>query len=75
VAKSIPQYVKEAIKKLKELIIVKAARSPNWDLSTNVQRAILTGHPDAKWLEKLADVINGKAEPTILTDWPAWQIN
>jgi tetratricopeptide (TPR) repeat protein len=63
----------EALANLKKLIIEKGSRSPDWDLSQNVQRAVQTGHPDAVWLPKLAEVINGKAEPSILADWPAWR--
>jgi Tfp pilus assembly protein PilF len=62
-----------ALKKLRELILTKVARSPDSDFSVNVERAIQAGHPDAEWLPKLAEVINAKAEPIILADWPAWQ--
>lgn len=62
----------ESLSKLKELILAKNARSPNWDFSENIQRAVQAGHPDVEWLPKLADVINEKAEPTILADWPSW---
>lgn len=62
-----------ALIKLRELILKKTARSPYWDFSKNIKQAIKAGHPDAKWLPKLADVINGKAEPAILQDWPAWR--
>jgi len=55
------------------LILTKNARSPNWDFSENIQRAIQAGHPDAEWLSKLAAVINNKADPNTLNDWPAWR--
>jgi hypothetical protein len=58
---------------LRELLLAKIARSPDWDFSENIQRAVQAGHPDAEWLPKLAAVINGKSEPSILTDWPAWR--
>lgn len=31
------------------------------------------GHPDAERLEKLADVINEKADISVLDDWEEWQ--
>ena len=59
--------------KLKRLLVKRGARSPDWDLSKNVERATKDRHPDSKWLGKLADVINGKADPSVLDDWPAWK--
>ena len=63
----------EALATLKKLLMEKGSRSPGWELSLNIERAIQNGHPDAAWLPKLADVINGKSEPSVLADWPAWQ--
>jgi Tfp pilus assembly protein PilF len=63
----------EALTNLRQLILGKIARSPEWDFSLNIQRAIRDKHPDATWLPMLANVINGKAEATILADWPAWR--
>jgi hypothetical protein len=63
----------EALTQLRKLILEKVFRSPNWDFSKNIERATQDGHPEAAWLPKLAAVINGKAEPTILADWPAWR--
>ena len=48
-------------------------RSPNWDLSRNIERARLDGHPDAEWLGKLASVINDEAKAEVLNGWPAWE--
>ena len=48
-------------------------RSPKWDLSRNTDRALLDGHPAGPWLPKLAAVINGDAESSLLSEWPAWQ--
>ncbi len=62
----------EALAWLKELIVKRGIRSPGWDLSANVQRAVETGHPDANWLPKLAEVVNGDADPSALDGWPAW---
>ncbi|MBI5646918.1 MAG: tetratricopeptide repeat protein [Ignavibacteriae bacterium] len=53
-------------------LIDKGVRSPGWDLSRNVERAIQDGHTEAPWLGKLAAVINGDAAEDVLADWPAW---
>jgi tetratricopeptide (TPR) repeat protein len=50
------QADKEIIKLLK-----KGVRSPGWDLSPNIERAKLDGHPAADRLEKLAKIITGDA--------------
>jgi len=44
-----------------------------WDASQNVERARQDGHPDADWLETLAQVINGKADISILDGWDRWR--
>lgn len=48
-------------------------RSPNWDFSRNIERARLNGHPEVKWLGKLASVINDEAKPEVLNGWSAWE--
>jgi tetratricopeptide (TPR) repeat protein len=48
-------------------------RSPNWNFSRNIERALLNGHPDVDWLGKLASVINDEAKPEMLKGWPAWE--
>jgi hypothetical protein len=50
------QADKEIIKLLK-----KGVRSPGWDLSPNIERAKLDGHPAPDRLEKLAKIITGDA--------------
>ena len=67
-----PEQRGEALAQLKRLLINEGARSPGWDLSGNVERALSDGHPDAAWLALLADVIGEKAEPAVLEAWPAW---
>lgn len=63
---------REALRHLRKLIEV-GARSQGWDLSGNMARAQADGHPEAKWLERMAAVISGGAEAAVLTDRPAWQ--
>ena len=48
-------------------------RSLNWDLSLNIQHALQERHPEGTWLTKLAAVVNDKAQPDVLSDWPTWQ--
>ncbi len=50
------QADEEIIKLLK-----KGVRSPGWDLSPNIERAKLDGHPAIDRLEKLAKIITGDA--------------
>ncbi|MFM8727546.1 MAG: hypothetical protein ACKON9_20735, partial [Planctomycetaceae bacterium] len=61
-----------ALRNLRALI-EQDARSPGWDLSSNIQRALQDGHPEGPWLSKLAAVVKGDAQPGVLHDWPAWQ--
>ena len=53
-------------------LLESGVRSPFWDLSRNVERARLDGHPEAPWLAKLAAVINDDAQPEVLNNWSAW---
>ncbi|HUU83118.1 MAG TPA: tetratricopeptide repeat protein, partial [Phycisphaerae bacterium] len=62
----------EALVQLKRLILQGQARSPYWDFTPNIERAVADGHPDAEWLPKLAAVINEKADPKTLDAWAAW---
>ena len=61
-----------ALRSLKELLI-NGARSEEWDFSPNIRRARDEGHPEADWLERLAAVINGEVDLSILDDWPTWR--
>ncbi len=63
---------KDALSRLKHLL-ANGERSPGWDLTRNVERARLDGHPDAVWLEKLAAVISDSATIDTLDQWPAWR--
>jgi Tfp pilus assembly protein PilF len=54
-------------------VLIDGARSPGWDLSQNIERARQDGHPDVEWLEKLAQVINGKADISELDGWDKWR--
>jgi hypothetical protein len=61
-----------ALRNVKAYVSV-GARSPDWDLTANIERAEKDGHPETKWLPKLAAVINEKEPLSVLDDWPAWR--
>jgi Tfp pilus assembly protein PilF len=61
-----------ALRTLKRLLIEEGSRSPGWDLSANVARAVQDGHPESQWLAKLAAVVGVEADPSVLKAWPAW---
>ena len=68
-----PAYQRlEALRILKR-VLVAGDRSPWWDFSQNIERARQEGHPDVEWLEKLAAVINGEADISILDGWEKWR--
>jgi tetratricopeptide (TPR) repeat protein len=54
-------------------ILEQGNRSMGWDLSRNVERACMEGHPECAWLEQLAKVITGNVDISVLATWPAWQ--
>ena len=47
--------------------------SQGWDFGINIAQAKKQGHPEAAWLEKLAEVASGVAGIEALSDWPLWQ--
>ena len=38
-----------------------------------IARAMREGHPHARWLAPMIEVLKGKAEESSLADWPEWQ--
>ncbi|HUU45906.1 MAG TPA: tetratricopeptide repeat protein [Acidobacteriota bacterium] len=61
-----------ALSELKK-VLSGGARSLDWDFAPNIDRARQDGHPDIEWLEKLADVINEKADISVLDEWDKWK--
>ncbi len=57
---------------LKELLAA-GARSPGWNLSSNINVASKAGHPNVPLLEALAAVIAEGADPATLEAFPEWQ--
>ena len=64
--------INESLLEIKELI-KKEVRSPGWDFSMNIKKAIEQNHPDNAWLQKLSDVINDITDRTILNSWEKWK--
>lgn len=62
----------ECLKKIK-LLIEEGKRSPAWDLSNNVERAIADGHPAPELLAKLAKVIANEADVKELDRFEEWK--
>jgi Tfp pilus assembly protein PilF len=67
-----PEQRGEALKNLKR-VILSGGRSPDWDLTPNIIQAGKDGHPNVKWLEKLAAVISNGADIKTLDDWAEWK--
>ena len=61
-----------ALRELKRLLML-GARSPGWELSVHVERAVGTGHPAPELLQALATVIADNAPVDILELFAAWQ--
>jgi len=62
----------EALKEVKELI-ASGVRSPKFDLSQNVTRAIEDGHPEPEFLALLAKVIADEADASELDKFEVWK--
>lgn len=54
-------------------LLTKDARSPGWDLSQNVEKAIADDHPEPELLQQLAKVIADEADISTLDAFPTWQ--
>jgi protein O-mannosyl-transferase len=54
-------------------LIGEGARSPGWNFDGILSRARREHRPEIEWLEKLADVISGDADPRQLDAWPRWR--
>ncbi|MAG93400.1 MAG: hypothetical protein CMJ48_06590 [Planctomycetaceae bacterium] len=67
-AKGRTQWLGRLKKMLKE-----GVRSPGWDLTRNVKRAVADRHPAKSWLGKLAAVIADDAKIGSLSRWKAWK--
>ncbi|WP_297575720.1 hypothetical protein [uncultured Deefgea sp.] len=67
----LPEERDIALTKLKA-ILNSDARSQGWDFSKNIIRAEQDAHPELKFMERLADVINGKESIEILNQFMPW---
>ena len=61
-----------SFKQIKELI-TSGVRSPHFDLSQNVARAVEDGHPEAEFLALLAKVIAKEADASELDRFEVWK--
>jgi len=61
-----------ALADLKKILTNPQARIPDWSFETPLIALRHDQHPDTAWLEKLVDVICGKAELATLSGWPRW---
>ena len=48
-------------------------RTGDWDFKSSIARAALDGTADTGFLDDLAGVLGGKAEPEILDVYPVWR--
>lgn len=60
-----------ALKELSRLLLA-GVRSPRWDFSRIVARAIAQRHPEADHLPTLADVVSDRLRVSALAGWTAW---
>jgi len=62
----------ESLAKIKELIET-GVRSPGWDLTDNVNRAISDKHPQPEFLKALAKVIADETDSNELDKFDVWK--
>ncbi|HEX8877558.1 MAG TPA: hypothetical protein VF777_12480 [Phycisphaerales bacterium] len=58
---------------IKSGLVEHGARLPRLCLHRNAARAAQAGHPEAAWLDRLCAVLEDRADPAVLHDWPAWR--
>ncbi len=63
---------RKSLEEIKILVKKEKIRSPGWNLSDNIERAIKDGHPDLNFVEKLAKVISGQIDIRELDDFEFW---
>ena len=54
-------------------MIAAGARSPYWDLTGNVERAVADKHPETELLSVLAKVIAEEEKASALNKFEAWK--
>ena len=60
------------LKPLKKLLL-NGATSIDWNLDTNVRKAIEENHPDSDMIAIIANVISGKEKLEKLNQFPKWR--
>jgi hypothetical protein len=67
----VPDHAADALAAVQRLIS-EGVRSDGWDFTANLERARANNDPRLPFLSALADVISGKAEVDILSQFPEW---
>src|SRR5262245_45379672 len=65
----------EALARLRALLLQSHVRTGDCDFSRVIAQAKRMNHPEANWLESLAEVLSGRAEPVTLNDWETWTVS
>ena len=65
-----PEEQAEMLGRIKDLLSMDG-RSPFWSFEAVTKYGEANQHPDVEWLQPLAEVIGGKKEPELLSDWKA----
>ena len=69
----IPDRWLQSLAKLKQLLLTDKNTDEYGDFTQVIEAAKKRGHPAAEWLDPLAAVCNGTADPSTLDGWDAWQ--
>ncbi len=62
----------DALRNIRDLVLNDKLRTGKWDFSGIIEMAKNEGHPEAQWLEPLAEVLGGRSSVDTLDGWPAW---
>jgi protein O-mannosyl-transferase len=69
----LPDRWRGALAGLKKLLITDKITTGDWSFEGVIAAAKKRGHPAAEWLDPLAAVCAGKADPSTLDAWEAWK--
>lgn len=69
-----PERGNIALSRLKHLITIEHLDTGEWDFSGVIMQAEKMGHPEARWLPALAEVLAKRATASSLDAWDAWRV-
>ena len=69
-----PERGNIALSRLKHLITIEHLDTGEWDFSGVILQAEKMGHPEARWLPALAEVLAKRATASSLDAWDAWRV-